>query len=297
MRAALPENTNVPVARSGEFAPLRMGSLTAWPPIVLAPMAGVTNYPFRAICRGFGAGVYVSEMINARGFLEGNARTLLLASGRADESPRSVQIYGHEPAEVGAMARVLADEGVAHIDMNFGCPVPKVTRHGGGSAIPVKPKLLARIVRAAVEGARAGSGDDQGRKGIDDSSSPSLDAGRVAESEGAAAIGLHARPRRSSTRGRGLGRRRRSRTRSASGPRERRRVGMLDALRMMRQTGCDSGVIVGRGCLRRPWLFRELAQVFDGREPDPQPDLGTIIALMHRHAALLVEFFGEHNGT
>jgi len=108
-------------------------------------MAGVTNYPFRAICREFGAGVYVSEMINARGFLEGNARTRLLASSRPDEAPRSVQIYGHDPVEVGAMARMLADEGVAHLDMNFGCPVPKVTRHGGGSAIPVKPKLLARI--------------------------------------------------------------------------------------------------------------------------------------------------------
>jgi nifR3 family TIM-barrel protein len=297
MRAALPENTTVPVARDGEFAPLRIGPLTAWPPIVLAPMAGVTNYPFRAICRQFGAGVYVSEMINARGFLEGNARTRLLASSRPEESPRSVQIYGHEPAEVGAMAGMLADEGVAHLDMNFGCPVPKVTRHGGGSAIPVKPKLLARIVRAAVEGARGVPVTIKVRKGIDDSLLTYLDAGRVAESEGAAAIGLHARTAAQLYSGD-------ADWDAVAALKNTVRIPVLgngdvweswDALRMMRLTGCD-GVIVGRGCLRRPWLFRELAQVFDGREPDPQPNLGVIIALMHRHAALLVEFFGEHNG-
>ena len=297
MHAALPENDSVPLARPGEFAPLRLGPLTAWPPIVLAPMAGVTNYPFRTICRQFGAGVYVSEMINARGFLEGNHRTRLLASSRADESPRSVQIYGHDPVEVGAMARALADEGVAHLDMNFGCPVPKVTRHGGGAAIPVKPKLLARIVRAAIKGAGRVPVTVKVRKGIDDGLLTYLDAGRVAEAEGAAAIGLHAR----------------TAAQLYSGAADWDAVAALkdavgipvlgngdvwecwDALRMMRQTGCD-GVIVGRGCLRRPWLFRELAQVFDGSAPDPQPSLGAIIALMRRHAELLVEFFGELNG-
>ncbi len=297
MRAALAENTTVPVARAGEFAPLRLGSLSAWPPVVLAPMAGVTNYPFRAICREFGAGVYVSEMINARGFLEGNHRTRLLASSRPEESPRSVQIYGHEPTEVGDMARALADEGVAHLDMNFGCPVPKVTRHGGGAAIPVKPNLLARIVRAAVRGAGGVPVTIKVRKGIDDGLLTYLDAGRVAEGEGAAAIGLHAR----------------TAAQLYSGAADWDAVATLkqavgipvlgngdvwecwDALRLMRQTGCD-GVIVGRGCLRRPWLFRELAQVFDGREPDPQPAFGAIVALMHRHARLLVEFFGEVNG-
>src|SRR5262245_42923011 len=291
MRSALPENTTVPVARPGEFAPLRLGPVAAWPPIVLAPMAGVTNYPFRTICRGFGAGIYVSEMINARGFLEGNHRTRLLASSRPDEAPRSVQIYGHDPDEVGAMARALADEGVAHLDMNFGCPVPKVTRHGGGAAIPVKPKLLARIVRAAIKGAGRVPVTVKVRKGVDETLLTYLDAGRVAEAEGAAAIGLHAR----------------TAAQLYSGAADWDAVAALkdavgipvlgngdvwecwDALRLMRQTGCD-GVIVGRGCLRRPWLFHELAQVFDGREPDPQPGLGTIVALMRRHATMLVEF-------
>jgi nifR3 family TIM-barrel protein len=296
MRAALPENESVPLARAGEFRPLALGPLRVWPPVVLAPMAGVTNYPFRTLCREFGAGLYVSEMINARGFLEGNHRTRLLASSRPDEAPRSVQIYGHDPREVGDMARALADEGVAHLDMNFGCPVPKVTRHGGGAAIPVKRKLLARIVGAAVRGAGRVPVTVKVRKGIDDGLLTYLDAGRVAESEGAAAIGLHAR----------------TASQLYSGDADWDAVAALkatvripvlgngdvwecfDALRLMRTTGCD-GVIVGRGCLRRPWLFRELARVFDGLEPEPQPVFGTIVALMRRHAEMLVEFFGPVN--
>jgi nifR3 family TIM-barrel protein len=297
MRAALAENVDVPTARPGEFAPLRLGPLTAWPPVVLAPMAGVTNYPFRTICRRFGAGIYVSEMINARGFLEGNQRTLLLASSRPDEVPRSVQIYGHDPAEVGAMACALADDGVAHLDMNFGCPVPKVTRHGGGAAIPVKPNLLARLVRAAVKGAGRVPVTVKVRKGIDDGLLTYLDAGRVAEAEGAVAIGLHARTAAQLYSGA-------ADWDAVAALKQAVRIPVLgngdiweswDALRLMRKTGCD-GVIVGRGCLRRPWLFRELAEVFDGTEPGPQPALGEIIALMRRHAELLVEFFGEMNG-
>src|SRR5581483_6434783 len=145
-RFATPRNRDVPVAAPGEFRPLRLGDLAVWPPVVLAPMAGVTNYAFRSLCREFGAGLYVSEMITARGFLEGNRRTRLLASSRPDESPRSVQIYGTDPAEVEEMVRALVGEGVDHVDVNFGCPAPKITRYGGGSAIPLKPRLMARLV-------------------------------------------------------------------------------------------------------------------------------------------------------
>src|SRR5712692_9298258 len=119
-------NRNVPTARPGEFRPLVLGPLSVWPPVVLAPMAGVTNYPFRSLCRAFGAGLYVSEMITARGFVEGNPRTRLLVSSGPDEHPRSVQVYGSDPDVLEEMARQLAAEGVDHIDINFGCPVPKV---------------------------------------------------------------------------------------------------------------------------------------------------------------------------
>ncbi len=287
----------MPVAHAGEFRPLALGPLRVWPPIVLAPMAGVTNYPFRTLCRESGAGLYVSEMITARGFLEGNAMTRLLASSRPGEQPRSVQLYGSNPDDLAETARIFAGEGVEHLDLNFGCPVPKVTRHGGGSAIPLKPRLLARLVGAAVQGAGHVPVTIKVRKGIDDRLLTFLDAGRVAEAEGAAAIGLHAR----------------TAAQLYSGSADWDAIATLkatvripvlgngdvwecwDALRMLRATGCD-GVIVGRGCLRRPWLFAELANVFDGREPAPQPRFGAIAALMRRHAMLLVDFFGPVNG-
>ncbi|MCC6406425.1 MAG: tRNA dihydrouridine synthase DusB [Planctomycetes bacterium] len=298
-------NRDVPLAGPGEFRPLALGSLRVWPPVVLAPMAGVTNYPFRALCRGFGAGLFVSEMITARGFLMGNSRTILLASSRADESPRSVQIYSSDPVDIGEMVARLVDQGVHHVDLNLGCPVPKVTASGGGSAIPVKPKLMARLVRAMAKRANGVPVTVKVRKGIDDSLLTFRDAGRVASEEGASAIGLHAR----------------TAAQLYHGEADWNAIGELksavsipvlgngdiweafDALRMMRATGCD-GVIVGRGCLGRPWLFRELADVFGdassglgGREPGPPPRLGEIAGIMRRHAAALAEFFGEKVGV
>jgi nifR3 family TIM-barrel protein len=296
-RFASAHNQTVPTAAAGEFAALRLGPLSVWPPIVLAPMAGVTNYPFRRLCREFGAGLYVSEMITARGFLMGNRVTHLLAGSRPDERPRSVQIYGSEPTDVEEMARALVDQGVDHLDMNFGCPVPKVTRHGGGSAIPVKPRLMARLVRAAVRGAGRVPVTVKVRKGIDDRLLTYLDSGRVAEGEGAAAIGLHARTAAQLYSGE-------ADWSAIAALKASVRIPVLgngdvwecwDALRMMRETGCD-GVIVGRGCLGRPWLFRELAAAFDGQEPDDPPRLGAIVQVMRRHAELLCDFFGPHQG-
>jgi nifR3 family TIM-barrel protein len=285
------------VARAGEFRSLELGPLSVWPPVELAPMAGVTNYPFRRLCRSFGAGLYVSEMITARGWLNSNRLTRLLASSRPDDRPRSVQIYGSAPREVGEMARGLVDEGVQHLDMNFGCPVPKVTRAGGGSAIPLKPRLLARLVREAVRGAGDVPVTIKVRKGIDETLTTYLDAGRVAQEEGARAIGLHAR----------------TAAQLYSGAADWDAIGALvqsvsipvlgngdvweasDALAMLRRTGC-AGVIVGRGCLGRPWLFAELAAVFEGRAPPPPPDLGAIVRLMEEHARLLIDFFGPDAG-
>ncbi|MEW6074579.1 MAG: tRNA dihydrouridine synthase DusB [Planctomycetota bacterium] len=296
-RFATPANLAVPVAAAGEFAPLRLGPLAVWPPVVLAPMAGVTNYPFRSLCREAGAGLFVSEMITARGYLGGNRVTRLLAGSRPDEKPRSVQIYGSDPVDLGEMARDLVARGVEHIDLNFGCPVPKVTRAGGGSALPAKPRLLARLVRAAVGGAGAVPVTIKVRTGLDATLLTYLDAGRVAQEEGAAAIGLHAR----------------TAAQLYAGEADWTAIGRLaaavsipvlgngdiweawDALRMMRATGC-AGVIVGRGCLGRPWLFAELAAVFAGREPAPPPALGRVVEIAVEHARRLADFFGAEAG-
>ena len=293
-RFASQQNQTVPVAQAGEFSALQVGRLSVWPPVVLAPMAGITNYPFRSLCRSYGAGLFVSEMITARGFLHGNKMTRLLASSAADEKPRSIQIYGADPVDVGEMARELVDEGVDHIDMNFGCPVPKVTRHGGGSAVPLKPRLLARIVRAAVKGAGEVPLTIKVRKGVNSELLTFLDAGEVAETEGAAAIGLHSRTASELYSGA-------ADWSSISELKQHVQIPVLgngdiwecwDALRMMRETGCD-GVIVGRGCLGRPWLFGELADVFDGKEPDRPPNLGQVIKVAIRHAEALSDFFQE----
>src|SRR5499426_2589545 len=187
-------NRDVPFALDGEFAPLRIGPMTLWPPVVLAPMAGVTNYPFRSVCKKFGAGLYVSEMINARPLVDGREKTLKLADFGPDESPRSLQLYGTDPYYVAEAVKRLVGEGrIDHLDMNFGCPVPKVTRKGGGAAIPLKPNLLRDIVRAAVSNAGAVPVTIKFRIGVNDALTTYLTAGRVAEDEGCKAVGLHAR--------------------------------------------------------------------------------------------------------
>lgn len=295
-----PLNRDVPPARPGEFAPLRIGPLRVDPPVVLAPMAGITNAPFRTLCRRFGAGLYVSEMITARALVEGNAKTLRLASFAPDEKPRSLQLYGVDPLYVGEAVAWLVGEGrVDHLDMNFGCPVPKVTRRGGGAAIPVKPNLLRAIVRAAKRHAGEVPLTIKFRIGIDDRIQTFLDAGRIAEDEGCAAVALHARTAAQLYDGE-------ARWEAIAALKQAvRGIPVLgngdiweawDALRMMRETGCD-GVVVGRGCLGRPWLFRDLADVFAGRDPAPAPHLGEIADLMLEHAELLAHWTGEPLGV
>lgn len=290
------------VAKPGEFAPLRIGPLTVDPPVVLAPMAGITNAPFRQLCRSFSAGrcLYVSEMITARAFVEGNQKTLKLASfGPDEEGRRSIQLYGTHEDALGEAARILVHEwGVEHIDMNFGCPVRKVTAAGGGSAIPLRPKLMARIVRAVVKGAAHVPVTIKFRKGIDDSLLTFLDAGRIGEQEGAKSLALHARTAAQLYSGRA------DWNAIAELKQAIHSIPVLgngdifepwDALQMMRQTGCD-GVVVGRGCLGRPWLFGEIVAAFDGHEPPPPPDLFAVKATMREHARLLCAFFGERHG-
>jgi nifR3 family TIM-barrel protein len=293
-RSAL--NRDVRPPAPGELAALRIGPIAVWPPVVLAPMAGVTNPPFRTLCRRYGAGLYVSEMITARALVEGNRKTLLLASFGAEEATRSLQLYGVDPRYVGEAVRLLVGEArVDHLDMNFGCPVRKVTSRGGGAAIPLKPKLLRAIVRAAVEAAGKVPVTLKFRIGIDERYQTYLEAGRIGQEEGCAAVALHARTAAQlydgEARWDAIARLRQAVT----------RIPVLgngdvweaeDALRMMRTTGCH-GVVVGRGCLGRPWLFRDLAYVFDGREPQDPPRLGMVVDVMLEHARLLAGWLGD----
>lgn len=279
---------------------LRIGPHEVWPPVVLAPMAGVTNAPFRDLCRAQGAGLYVSEMIAARGLVEGHEKTHHLARFGPGETPRSIQLYGADPVVMRDAARLLVDEhGAEHIDLNFGCPVRKVTRHGGGSALPWRRQLFAAVVRGAVAGAGEVPVTVKLRMGLDDEHLTYLDAGPIAAAEGAAAVALHARTAEQAYSGRAdwsaIARLKEAVT----------EVPVLgngdiwvaaDALRMVAETGCD-GVVVGRGCLGRPWLFADLAAAFDGRAVDSAPPLGVVAEALRDHARRLAEWHGESVGV
>lgn len=288
-------NRDVKLAEPGEFLPVKIGQMSIWPPVVLAPMAGVTNYPFRSVCKQFGAGLYVSEMINARPLVDGRDKTLKLADFGPAESPRSLQLYGSDPYYISEAVKRLVGEGrIDHLDMNFGCPVPKVTRKGGGAAIPLKPNLLRNIVRAAVSNSEHVPVTIKFRIGINADHLTFLTAGRIAEDEGCSAVGLHARTAAQLYHGH-------ADWKAISELKGSVKIPVLgngdiweaeDALRMMRQTGCD-GVIVGRGCLGRPWLFRDLADAFNGREPADPPNFGEILEIMFGHARKLSDWFGE----
>lgn len=281
---------------SGVYA----GGLLVDPPVVLAPMAGITNRAFRRLCREQGAGLYVSEMVTSRALLERHEATLDMVRFDPDESPRSVQLYGVDPVVVAEAVRMVVDEDLAdHVDLNFGCPVPKVTRKGGGSALPWKRDLFADIVTSAVTAARGHVPVTvKMRKGIDDDHPTYLESGRVARDAGVAWVSLHGRTAAQMYSGRAdwsaiahlvealdgfpvLGN---GDIFSAS-----------DALAMVDQTGC-AGVVVGRGCLGRPWLFGQLAAAFAGQPIPGDPALPTVMATFRRHAVLLGEAFGEITG-
>ena len=306
--ARSPINDDVAAAGPTEFAPLTLGDIAVWPPVVLAPMAGVTDAPFRQLCREYaGAGVasaadaapglFVNQMITARALVEGHRKTLKLAEFGPGETPRSIQLYGTDPVYLAeAVEQLVHTRHVDHIDMNFGCPVPKVTRHGGGGALPYRRPLFRRIVRAAVQAAQGEVPVTvKFRMGIDDDHLTFVDAGHIAEEEGAAAVALHARTVHQLYSGEARW------EAIATLKREITSIPVLgngdiwephDALRMLRATGAD-GVVIGRGCLGRPWMFRDLAHVFEGRDVSAVPTMREICSAMRRHAGLIVDWRGD----
>jgi nifR3 family TIM-barrel protein len=280
---------------------LQIGPLSLAVPVVLAPMAGITNTAFRRLCREFGAGLYVSEMITSRALVERTEGSMRLIKHHESETPRSIQLYGVDPKTVAdAVTMLVAEDRADHIDLNFGCPVPKVTRKGGGAALPWKIDLFRDIVEGAVKAAGDLPLTIKMRKGIDSSHLTYLEAARIAEGAGVASIALHARTASEFYSGHADW---------SAIARLKETIGSVpilgngdiwsaaDAIRMVDETGCD-GVVVGRGCLGRPWLFGDLAAAFQTSPLDAgrgsavaQPSLGTVAATLRRHAELLVDFF------
>ncbi len=282
--------------------PLTLGAHTCEVPVVLAPMAGVTNSAFRSLCRGFGPGlVYVNEMVMAAALVHGNAKTKKMVAFTPDEEFRSLQIYGSDPDFVGRAVRALCEQDIVdHIDMNFGCPAHKVTRKGGGAAVPVKKNLLRKIMNAAVTEASKYNipVTCKFRIGIDDDLVTFIDTGLIAEQEGMAAIALHARTAEQHYAGH---------ARWDAITELKRAVTSIpvlgngdiweahDAINMMNETNCD-GVVIGRGCLGKPWLFRDLVDVFSGRPLQPTPTLGFVIDVMLEHAESLCALMDHESG-
>jgi nifR3 family TIM-barrel protein len=291
LTAAPPEST---ASAAKTRASLKIGRLSLDVPVVLAPMAGITNTAFRRLCREYGAGLYVSEMITSRALVERTPESMRLIRHHESETTRSIQLYGVDPKTVAAAVTMLvAEDRADHIDLNFGCPVPKVTRKGGGAALPWKTDLFRDIVEGAVKAAGDIPLTIKMRKGIDAEHLTYLEAGRIAEGAGVASIALHAR----------------TAAEFYSGTADWSAIEALknavasvpvlgngdiwsagDALRMMSETGAD-GVVVGRGCLGRPWLFGDLASGFRGGADKLEPNLGFVATAFKRHAELLVEFF------
>jgi nifR3 family TIM-barrel protein len=283
---------------------LNIGPIALDVPVVLAPMAGITNTAFRRLCREYGAGLYVSEMITSRALVERTPESMRLIRHHESETTRSIQLYGVDPKTVAeAVTMLVAEDRADHIDLNFGCPVPKVTRKGGGAALPWKRDLFRDIVEGAVKAAGAVPLTVKMRKGIDSDHLTYLEAAKAAQGAGVASIALHAR----------------TAAEFYSGTADWSAIEKLkntitdtpilgngdiwsaeDALRMVDETGCD-GVVVGRGCLGRPWLFGDLAAAF--RAPGDraesrskaQPNLGEVARAFKRHAELLTEFFEEED--
>ena len=288
--------TDAPGTATRPAKPLRIGPIEVDVPVVLAPMAGITNMAYRRLCREYGAGLYVCEMITSRALVERTPVSMQLIQHHESETPRSIQLYGVEPNTVAEAATILVGEDRAdHIDLNFGCPVPKVTRKGGGAALPWKLDLFKELVTKTVRAAGDVPVTVKMRKGIDGDHLTYLDAARIARDAGVAAVSLHAR----------------TANEHYSGHADWSAIATLketitdipvlgngdiwsaaDALRMVDETGAD-GVVVGRGCLGRPWLFGDLAAAFRGEGLRYMPSLGEVAVAFKRHAELLVEFFGS----
>jgi nifR3 family TIM-barrel protein len=290
-------------SRSGAAvgAPLRLGDrVTIDPPVVLAPLAGITNIAFRRLCREYGAGLYICEMITSRALVERNPKTMNMIRFGCEESPRSIQLYGVDPHVVARAVRMIVAEDLAdHVDLNFGCPVPKVTRRGGGSALPWRIDLFSDLVAGAV---RAADGQlpvtVKMRLGIDDEHLTYREAALRAQDAGVAYVALHGRTAAQFYGGT-------ANWEPIAELAELLDIPVLgngdiweaeDAVRMLAQTGC-AGVVVGRGCLGRPWLFGDLAAACAGSPRRHLPDLAEVAAAMLRHAELLADWVGEQRGV
>ncbi len=293
-----------------DLAPIKTERFEVSPPVVLAPMAGITNQAFRKLCREFGAGLYVSEMVTTRALVNRNPETIRMVTPDPDEEIKSVQLYGTDPQVMQEAVRLLVEENRAdHIDINMGCPVPKVTRKGGGAALPWKKDLFSEIINSAVKtanettkalGQKKVPVSVKMRIGIDENHQTFLEASEAAARAGVAWVALHGRTANQMYSGKANW----DAIRTLVEKMQDFEIPVLgngdiwsaqDAMKMVKDTGA-AGVVIGRGCLGRPWIFGQLSAAFLGRPIPKDPGLAEISKIMYRHAQLLCELYGDYKG-
>ena len=276
---------------------LKIGNVCLDNPVILAPMAGVSDLPFRLLCKEQGAGMVCTEMISAKAILYGNKNTEELMRIHPKEGPVSLQLFGSDPKIIGEMAKRIEDRPFAVLDLNMGCPVPKVVNNGEGSALMKNPVLAGRIIEAAARSIHKPV-TVKIRKGFDETSINAVEIARIAQESGAAAVAVHARTREQYYSGQ-------ADWEITARVKEAARIPVLGngdvtdaetALAMMEQTGCD-GVLVGRAARGNPWIFREILAAMKGEAKPQRPDRQALYEMILRHAGLLAEYKGEYTAV
>lgn len=275
---------------------LTIGNVTLDNPYILAPMAGVTDLPFRLLCREQGAGLLCMEMVSAKAIQYNNKNTKALLQIHPDERPVSLQLFGSEPDVISEIAKQIEELPFAILDINMGCPVPKIVKNGEGSALMKNPKLVHEIVEKTVKAIRKPV-TVKIRKGFDDTCINAVEIAKIIEDAGAAAVAVHGRTREQYYSGKADWDIIRRVKEAVNIP----VIGNGDvvsgesALAMQRETGCD-GVMIGRGAQGNPWIFSELL-AFEKTGIMPQrPDVEAVKQMMLRHARLQLQYKGEYLG-
>lgn len=280
----------------GEIRRLKIGNVTLENNLILAPMAGVTDLPFRLLCREQGAGLLCMEMISAKGILYNNKNTESLLQIHPDEMPVSLQLFGSDPKIVSEMAKRIEERPFSILDINMGCPVPKIVRNGEGSALMKNPKLVYELVSATVKAIQKPV-TVKIRKGFDDEHVNAVEIAKIIEEAGASAVAVHGRTREQYYSGKADWDIIRQVKEAVHIP----VIGNGDvtsgekAVAMQEQTGCD-GVMIARGAQGNPWIFSELIAYEKTGEMPKRPDVDEIRQMMLRHARLQLQYKGDYTG-